>query len=563
MEEICGNKTGTIIYVYNDYTYNKDSRNPNILRCNTRRSSKCSGTLKVDKDGKIHLVQDHTHIEIKWKVRQSIMKQEMLQLCRNTTLPLKEIFDSVCRKYPQTAATLSYTTLKTTLYRERIKLRPSLPKDMETLAVNFSTYGPLERFYKGNVTCNDGKKALIFTSNELLQELQKSTELYVDGTFNGVAMMFILCESRSSNMYKAIWNKIIELVPMLQQNLKFIMSDYEMAAMKVMNEQFPAAEAHGCWFHYNQALLRHWRRLGLMDAPRNILSMTMTMALVPSDYFEKALSFIQLEVDQISHEYPAVNDFLTYVRKTWLPLASKVSVYDCPVRTNNITESFHNVAERKFGKTHENVWSFLDNLRKLIIDEELKLKRLKTTETGGHRTSIKNKNRDNKILENQKNFAAGRLHLNDFLRFFSDRCGNILKDKLLSKDNSHIHNSISDEECDEEYDAKINIKRKTPLKELLNCEKKNNSRVKCHKRKQELLNIDKENFNGGHENAPKQNNNFPKLPELYVVVQKLNEAPKNDDELIYEVLEYLYLIDNSECLFRRPSVPYCELEPGG
>lgn len=65
-----------------------------------------------------------------------------------------------------------------------MKLRPSLPKDMETLAMKLSTYGPLERFYKGYVTCNDGKKALIFTSNELLQELQKSTELYVDGTFN-------------------------------------------------------------------------------------------------------------------------------------------------------------------------------------------------------------------------------------------------------------------------------------------------------------------------------------------------------------------------------------------
>lgn len=99
-----------------------------------------------------------------------------------------------------------------------------------------------------------------------------------------------------------------------------------------------------------------------MDAPRNILSMTMTMALIPSAYFEEALSFIQLEVAQISHEYPAVNDFLSYVRKTWLPLASKVSVYDCPARTNNITETFHNVAGRKFGKTHENVWSFLGNV---------------------------------------------------------------------------------------------------------------------------------------------------------------------------------------------------------
>ncbi|XP_077280505.1 uncharacterized protein LOC143907535 [Temnothorax americanus] len=35
-----------------------------------------------------------------------------------------------------------------------------------------------------SVTYSNGKTALIFTSNELLQESQKSTELYVDGTFN-------------------------------------------------------------------------------------------------------------------------------------------------------------------------------------------------------------------------------------------------------------------------------------------------------------------------------------------------------------------------------------------
>lgn len=55
---------------------------------------------------------------------------------------------------------------------------------MKTLAANLSAYGPLRGFYKGHVTCNDGKIALIFTSDELLQELQKSTELYMDGTFN-------------------------------------------------------------------------------------------------------------------------------------------------------------------------------------------------------------------------------------------------------------------------------------------------------------------------------------------------------------------------------------------
>lgn len=105
--------------------------------------------------------------------------------------------------------------------------------------------------------------------------------------------------------------------------------------------------------------MRNWRRLGLMDAPRDVLSMTMTMALVPSDCFEDAFSLIKFEVDKNYQAYPAINEFLAYVRNTWLPLASKVSVYDCPARTNNITESFHNMAAKKFGKPHANVWSFL------------------------------------------------------------------------------------------------------------------------------------------------------------------------------------------------------------
>lgn len=108
-----------------------------------------------------------------------------------------------------------------------------------------------------------------------------------------------------------------------------------------------------------QALSRYWRRLGLTDTPRNVLSMTMTMALLPSDRFQEAFSLIQLEANQISNKYPAICDFLNYVRKTWLPLASKVSVYDCPVRTNNITESFHNIVGKRFRKG--NIWNFLGN----------------------------------------------------------------------------------------------------------------------------------------------------------------------------------------------------------
>lgn len=121
------------------------------------------------------------------------------------------LINLICR-YPEEAITLSYATVKCTLYRERIKLRPSLPKDMKTLAVSLSAYVPLEGFYKGSVISNDGKIALIFTTDTLLHELGKSTELYVDGTFNVSSAIeklntnfsiFLSCFSASrTNRYK-------------------------------------------------------------------------------------------------------------------------------------------------------------------------------------------------------------------------------------------------------------------------------------------------------------------------------------------------------------------------
>lgn len=45
----------------------------------------------------------------------------------------------------------------------------------------------------------------------------------------------------------------------------------------------------------------------------------------------------------------------------------------------------------------------------MITDEEIKLKRLQTTEVGRCRASIKNRRRDYKILEAQKDLTIGRL----------------------------------------------------------------------------------------------------------------------------------------------------------
>jgi len=45
-------------------------------------------------------------------------------------------------------------------------------------------------------------------------------------------------------------------------------------------------------------------------------------------------------------------------------MASKINIY--PVRTNNIVESFHNIAVQKLG-TDINIWTFLGNISKYFL----------------------------------------------------------------------------------------------------------------------------------------------------------------------------------------------------
>jgi hypothetical protein len=85
----------------------------------------------------------------------------------------------------------------------------------------------------------------------------------------------------------------------------------------------------------------------------------MTLPLLPSEMFQEALFIIQTEADLLSSEHPDILQFMSYLRITWLNKASKISTYRCPVRTNNIVESFHNIAAQKLGKTNINVWTFL------------------------------------------------------------------------------------------------------------------------------------------------------------------------------------------------------------
>lgn len=107
--------------------------------------------------------------------------------------------------------------------------------------------------------------------------------------------------------------------------------------------------------------MRKWRQLGLTKAPKILISMAMSVPLVPHTRFEEAFAILQHIADNMCDDHPAALQFMSYMRNTWLNISQKVSVYNCPVRTNNLVESFHNIASKQFGR-HTNLWIFVGML---------------------------------------------------------------------------------------------------------------------------------------------------------------------------------------------------------
>ncbi|TGZ56999.1 Uncharacterized protein DBV15_12850, partial [Temnothorax longispinosus] len=71
------------------------------------------------------------------------------------------------------------------------------------------------------------------------------------------------------------------------------------------------------------ALQRKWNHLGLRNSPSVILSMTMTIPLLPEQYFTEAYHILCNTCKENDPDYEKIKEFLTYVEKTWLSKASK------------------------------------------------------------------------------------------------------------------------------------------------------------------------------------------------------------------------------------------------
>lgn len=74
--------------------------------------------------------------------------------------------------------------MRCSMYRERGKVRPSVPETLASLRDIIESSDIIKNIYQGSVILNDDKIAIILSTTSLLEGLSSATEIYVDGTFS-------------------------------------------------------------------------------------------------------------------------------------------------------------------------------------------------------------------------------------------------------------------------------------------------------------------------------------------------------------------------------------------
>lgn len=74
--------------------------------------------------------------------------------------------------------------MKSVMNRERSKQRPPIPQTIQVLATDLIKYDWIKDFFKGNVVAQDGSVAILLSSKKLIEIIQETQEIFVDGTFS-------------------------------------------------------------------------------------------------------------------------------------------------------------------------------------------------------------------------------------------------------------------------------------------------------------------------------------------------------------------------------------------
>ena len=282
-------------------------------------------------------------------------------------------------------------SIANSIYRERAKLMPKLPKERADIFIVLETYLPEES--KLSVLVNDPDTQIIMIScEENLTHLQSCSEAYADGTFkyapkfflqlytihaykNGqyAPCVFFLLPDKKEKTYEDMFRHLINIYRERNLDLQFdaIHVDLESSVHVAIRAVFQDTQIKACCFHLTQAWYRQIQKVGLTADYKDKDSETgrwlkMFFALPALQAHEVENCFTEVLIAQAPTE-EAAEKFADYILDNYITANSKFPPHiwanaGMGGSTTNACESFHRYFGDHFTRHSPNIFLFLEGL---------------------------------------------------------------------------------------------------------------------------------------------------------------------------------------------------------
>lgn len=327
---------------------------------------------------------------------------------REETTPMLQLYNNeIAKQIPGEVHQLpSFHSIRSALYRQRKKTIPVVPLtrgdvDLDGMWVETSDGRSFLLISDG-----DADKIIAFSTDEQLRALQSADTIYMDGTFSACpalwdqvyiiharsgmtsyALLYALLPNRQADTYARLFAKIKEKV---QERLNLtldpakIQTDFELAAIRAVEREFPNAEIKGCYFHFCQALWRKVQDLGIAVRYREEplvqqwIRRAAGLALLPLNKVQDAW----LETMEETPDVARAEEFNDYMVVNWVDYEARftMSIWNhfetTGPRTNNNLEGFHNRLNRSLPHNHPNIYRFVEVIKKIETADRAKLRQI-------------------------------------------------------------------------------------------------------------------------------------------------------------------------------------------
>ncbi|CAF2979155.1 unnamed protein product [Rotaria sp. Silwood2] len=250
------------------------------------------------------------------------------------------------------------------------------------------------------------KRILVYSTDKQLRLLFTSSHIMMDGTFASCPLHFdqiysihcmknnqsclcviaLMC-GRSSVIYKELFSILIHHAHRLQMRFHptTITTDYELAMVKTIAEEFPNARHIGCYFHFTNSIIKQIQCLNLTtvyrddEHARSTTRQLMTLPFIPLDHTRYIF-------DKIADTAPRVmKPLISYFENYWIR-KMRWSLWN----VHGVEHRWNHRFNRLVAKFHPNVWHLFDCFR----TEEVCVRQAMLKMTMGEKKQTKKKTAD-------------------------------------------------------------------------------------------------------------------------------------------------------------------------